>query len=84
MHLNTIDLVYIHNAFESWHGDVSKEEFMNMLTNVFEVYEKYRALNKIHYYGMATWTCFRVDRENTEYSLIRRRSEVCRKSQSWH
>jgi aryl-alcohol dehydrogenase-like predicted oxidoreductase len=67
MHLNTIDLVYIHNAFESWHGDVSKEEFMNMLSKVFEVYEKYRALDKIHYYGMATWTCFRVDRENTEY-----------------
>ena len=67
MHLNTIDLVYIHNAFESWHEDVSKEEFMNMLSKVFEVYEKYRTLNKIRYYGMATWTCFRVERNNGEY-----------------
>ena len=31
MHLSTIDLVYIHNAFESWHSDVSREQFMEML-----------------------------------------------------
>ena len=67
MHLRTIDLVYIHNAFESWFEDVNKEEFMEMLTNVFEVYEKYRSRNKIRYYGMATWTCFRVPPMNKEY-----------------
>jgi aryl-alcohol dehydrogenase-like predicted oxidoreductase len=67
MHLSTIDLVYIHNAFESWHEDVSKEKFMEMLTAAFEVYEKYRSKNKIRYYGMATWTCFRVPPGNPEY-----------------
>ena len=25
MHLSTIDLVYIHNAFESWNQDVNKK-----------------------------------------------------------
>ncbi len=59
MHLNTIDLVYIHNAFESWHEDIKREEFMQMLSRVFEAYERYRSNNKIRYYGMATWTCFR-------------------------
>ena len=60
MHVSSIDLVYIHNAFESWYQDVSREQFMEMLVKAFEVYEKYRAKNKIRYYGMATWTCFRV------------------------
>lgn len=67
MHIETIDLVYIHNSFESWHEDVSMEEFMQMLAKVFEVYEKYRSNTKIRYYGMATWTCFRVSQDNKEY-----------------
>jgi len=67
MHLGTIDLMYIHNAFESWHQDVDREEFMEMLGKVFEVYEKYRSNNKIRYYGMATWTCFRVQPDSKEY-----------------
>ena len=67
MHLKCIDLVYVHNAFESWFEDVNREEFMHMLSKVFEVYEEYRSLNKIKYYGMATWTCFRVHPDNREY-----------------
>jgi aryl-alcohol dehydrogenase-like predicted oxidoreductase len=67
MHLSTIDLVYIHNAFESWHEDIKREEFLQMLSSVFEVYEKYRINNKIRYYGMATWTCFRVPPDNKEF-----------------
>ena len=67
MHLSAIDLVYIHNAFESWHEDIKREEFMQMLSSVFEVYERYRSINKIRYYGMATWTCFRVPPDNKEY-----------------
>jgi aryl-alcohol dehydrogenase-like predicted oxidoreductase len=67
MHVSSIDLVYIHNAFESWYQDVSREQFMEMLVKAFEVYEKYRAKNKIRYYGMATWTCFRVPPISPEY-----------------
>lgn len=67
MHLNTIDLVYIHNAFESWHEDIKREEFTQMLSRVFELYERYRSNNKVRYYGMATWTCFRVPPDDKEY-----------------
>jgi aryl-alcohol dehydrogenase-like predicted oxidoreductase len=67
MHLSTIDLVYIHNAFESWNQDVSRQQFMEMLAKVFEVYEKYKAESKIRFYGMATWTCFRVPPGSDEY-----------------
>jgi aryl-alcohol dehydrogenase-like predicted oxidoreductase len=38
-----------------------------MLVKVFEVYERYRTQNKIRYYGMATWTCFRVPPTSSEY-----------------
>ncbi|HEU5461788.1 MAG TPA: aldo/keto reductase [Nitrososphaeraceae archaeon] len=67
LNLDTIDLVYIHNAFESWNQDVSKNKFFDMLSKVFEIYEKFRSKNKIRYYGMATWTCFRIGEENKEY-----------------
>ena len=56
LHLTTIDLVYIHNAFESWHQDVDKPTFLSMLGNAFETYERYRAAGKLRYFGMATWT----------------------------
>src|SRR5919205_1659872 len=67
LHLSTIDLVYLHNAFESWNQDVSREKFMEMLAKTFEIYEKYREQNKIRYYGMATWTCLRVPQTSQEY-----------------
>ena len=67
MHLTTLDLVYIHNAYESWFEEISREEFLQGLSKVFEAYEEYRAAGKIRYYGMATWTCFRVPPGNKEY-----------------
>jgi len=79
MHLSCIDLVYIHNAFESWYEDISREEFMHMLSKVFEVYEEYRSRNKIKHYGMATWTCFRVHPNNREYLSLEEAVKVAEK-----
>ena len=70
MHLSAIDLVYIHNAVESWHQDVDRETFRSMLRAAFETYEKYRGLGKLQYYGMATWTCFRVRPGEQEYQSL--------------
>jgi aryl-alcohol dehydrogenase-like predicted oxidoreductase len=67
LHLATLDLVYVHNPFESWYEDVSREHFFQLLSKVFEAYEEYRTLGKIRYYGMATWTCFRVPPDSKEY-----------------
>ena len=67
MCLSTIDLVYVHNSYESWHDDISFEEYKEKLSNVFEVYERYRGKEKLRYYGMATWTCFRVPQNSKEY-----------------
>jgi aryl-alcohol dehydrogenase-like predicted oxidoreductase len=40
---------------------------MEMLAKAFELYEKYRSDGKIRYYGMATWTCFRVLSDSKEF-----------------
>lgn len=67
MQLDTIDLVYIHNAYESWFQDISRSEFNEKIRRVFQVYEESRSQNKIRYYGMATWTCFRLPRNEEGY-----------------
>ena len=67
MQLDTIDLVYVHNAYESWFEDITRNEFGEKLRRVFQVYEEYRLENKIRYYGMATWTCFRLPRSEEGY-----------------
>ena len=67
MQLDTIDLVYVHNAYESWFEDITRNKFDEMIRRVFEVYEEYRSKNKIRYYGMATWTCFRMSQNEEGY-----------------
>lgn len=67
MQLDTIDLVYVHNAYESWVEDIDRKEFDEMIRKVFQVYEEYRSKNKISYYGMATWTCFRISHNERGY-----------------
>ena len=67
MQLDTIDLVYVHNAYESWVEDITRSDFDEMIRRVFQVYEEYRLKNKIRYYGMATWTCFRLPQNETGY-----------------
>lgn len=68
--LDCIDLMYLHNAVEGQIQDVSKEQFMKNLKDVFELYERKRKEEKIRYYGMATWECFRVTKENPQYLAL--------------
>lgn len=68
--LECIDLMYLHNAVEGQLQDVSKDEFMKKLKQVFEFYEDQRKAGKIRYYGMATWDCFRVPQEHAQYLSI--------------
>lgn len=64
--LDCIDLMYLHNAVES-QPDVPREQFMTNLQQVFEMYEQKRKEGLIRYYGMATWDCFRVKKDNPSY-----------------
>jgi aryl-alcohol dehydrogenase-like predicted oxidoreductase len=38
-----------------------------MIQKVFQVYEEYRLKSRIKYYGMATWTCFRLPEKERGY-----------------
>jgi len=65
--LECVDLMYLHNAVEGQIKDVSKEQFLDNLKKVFELYEQKRDEGKIKFYGMATWECFRVSNDNPQY-----------------
>ena len=65
--LECVDLMYLHNAIEGQIKDVSKEQFLENLKSVFELYEQKRDEGKIKFYGMATWECFRVSTDNPQY-----------------
>ena len=67
--LKTIDLMYLHNAFESQAHFLSETEFMDKLAKAFEFYESRRASGDIQYYGMATWLCFRAKPEEEKIHL---------------
>ena len=68
--LDCIDLMYLHNAAEGQLQDISKEEFLKKLHDVFEFYEIQRKNGLIKYYGMATWECFRVAPNHPQYLSI--------------
>jgi len=65
--LDCVDLLYLHNAVEGQVQDITKEQFLKNLKDVFEFYEKKRKEEKIRFYGMATWECYRVDPDNPQF-----------------
>lgn len=65
--LECIDLMYLHNAVEGQIQDITKEQFVKNLKDVFDLYEQKRKQGKIKYYGMATWECFRVTQDSPQH-----------------
>jgi aryl-alcohol dehydrogenase-like predicted oxidoreductase len=64
--LDTIDLFYIHNP-ESQLADVSREVFRQRLEDAFALLEKLATTGKLGYYGVATWSAFRVADSSRDY-----------------
>ena len=62
--------MYLHNSIEGQIKDISKEQFLENLKSVFELYEQKRDEGKIKFYGMATWECFRVMNDNPQHLLL--------------
>ena len=67
LNMDCVDLMYLHNAVEGQIKDISKEQFLEKLKSVFELYEQKRDEGKIKFYGMATWECFRVTKDNPQF-----------------
>ena len=64
--LETIDLFYIHNP-ESQLADVSRDVFRQRLKDAFAALEKLVKAGKLQYYGVATWSAFRVADSSRDY-----------------
>ncbi len=64
--LETIDLFYIHNP-ESQLADVPREVFRQRLKDAFALLERQVKAGKLVYYGVATWSAFRVAHSSRDY-----------------
>jgi len=65
--LECVDLYYLHNAAESWLPEIGYRRFLERVADVFALYEKERTEGRLRYYGLATWSCLRVQRGDPEY-----------------
>ena len=60
LNLETLDCLYLHNAYESQGPFNTDNVFFDRLAEAFEFMEKMVEAGKIRSYGMATYSCFRV------------------------
>jgi len=70
LRVECVDLVYLHNAAESWVPEIGYRRFLERVADVFSLYEKKRSEGKLRYYGFASWNCFRVPRGEPEYTSL--------------
>jgi len=77
--LETLDLMYLHNAAESQIPEIGLDAFMKRLKIAFEFYESVRKDGRIRYYGLATWNCFRIKPGEVGYLNL---SEVIKLAES--
>jgi aryl-alcohol dehydrogenase-like predicted oxidoreductase len=69
LQLETVDLVYLHNAAESQLGLIGEAKFLEKLAKAFEAFEELAEEKKIRSYGLATWLCFRSSPDNERRHL---------------
>jgi aryl-alcohol dehydrogenase-like predicted oxidoreductase len=64
--LETIDVFYLHNP-ESQLAEISRETFRQRLRDAFAILEKLVKAGSLGYYGMATWSAFRLPEASRDY-----------------
>lgn len=78
LNMDCIDLMYLHNAVEGQINDMGRQQFLESLYKVFEMYEKKRSEGKIRFYGMATWECFRAPADNPQHLSLQETENMAR------
>jgi aryl-alcohol dehydrogenase-like predicted oxidoreductase len=76
--LETVDLLYLHNAPDAQLPHVGRREFLRRLTEAFALYERFRADGRLIAYGLATWDCLRVPRSDAGYLSLEEAVAVAR------
>ncbi|HXM23853.1 MAG TPA: aldo/keto reductase [Terriglobales bacterium] len=64
--LESIDVFYLHNP-ESQLAEISREVFRQRIRDAFAMLEKLVKAGNICYYGMATWSAFRLAEASRDY-----------------
>jgi len=77
--LETIDVYYVHNP-ESQLADVSREVFYQRLLEAFTMLEEQVRLQRIGFYGMATWNGLRIAEGSRDYLGLAEIVELARKA----
>jgi aryl-alcohol dehydrogenase-like predicted oxidoreductase len=60
--IETIDLLYLHNAPDAQLPVVGREEFLRRLGEAFGLLEDLRSQGQLGAYGLATWDCLRAQK----------------------
>lgn len=77
--LETIDLYYLHNP-ETQLDELSRPAFLDRMRKAFEFLEKKVAEGKIRMYGVATWSGFRLPREEAGHLSIEELAVMAREA----
>jgi aryl-alcohol dehydrogenase-like predicted oxidoreductase len=75
--LETIDVFYVHNP-ESQLADVPREVFHQRLGEAFAALENQVKAGKIAYYGVATWSAFRLAEGTRDYISLEEMETLAR------
>ncbi|HEV2519182.1 MAG TPA: aldo/keto reductase [Thermoplasmata archaeon] len=68
--VETIDLLYLHNAADAQLPVVGRAEFLRRLGLAFELFEAFRSAGAITSYGLATWDSLRTSRSEPSYLSV--------------
>lgn len=75
--LETIDVFYLHNP-ESQLADISREVFLQRIRDAFAMLERQAKAGSLRYYGMATWSAFRLPENSRDYVSLAEVAELAR------
>jgi aryl-alcohol dehydrogenase-like predicted oxidoreductase len=78
--LECLELMYLHNAAESWLNEIGLRRFLERLGAVFDYYEEERKKGRLLFYGLSTWTCFRVPKDHPEHLNLDEVVEIAKNS----
>jgi aryl-alcohol dehydrogenase-like predicted oxidoreductase len=77
--LETVDLLYAHNAPDAQVPAVGREKFVERLEQAFALFESFRDAGTLGSYGIATWESLRVPRSAPQYFSLESAVRAARK-----
>ncbi len=77
--LESVDLLYLHNAPDAQIPAVGRELFLERLESAFTLYESWRDSGRLGSYGLATWSCLTVPPTDPDHFPLEAALRVARK-----